>query len=41
MDADGNKLERVRIDNDPIRLLEMVGKAGPDVPNGGADLGLI
>jgi transposase len=30
MDADGNKLECVRIDNDPIRLLEMVTRAGPD-----------
>jgi transposase len=30
MDVDGEKLECVRIDNDPIRLLEMVSRAGPD-----------
>jgi transposase len=30
MDGDGKKLECVRIDNDPLRLLEMVSRAGRD-----------
>ncbi len=30
MDADGEKLDSVRIANDPMTLLEVVGKAGPD-----------
>jgi transposase len=30
MDAEGEKLECVRIDNDPVTLLEVVSKAGPD-----------
>jgi transposase len=30
MDADGEKLDCVRIANDPLTLLEVVGKAGPD-----------
>jgi transposase len=30
MDGDGEKLDCVRIANDPLTLLEVVGKAGPD-----------
>jgi hypothetical protein len=30
MDSDGEKLDCVRIANDPLTLLEVVGKAGPD-----------
>ncbi len=30
MDAEGEKLECVRIDNDPMTLLEVVSRAGPD-----------